>query len=98
MWLLPVSCIGVFCAVFIARRIVNFPFGHILQGIRESDTVTLSLGMDPGKYKQTVFAVAACYAGLGRGPIRSLYLLHRSIKFYTRVLYDFINGRIRRHG
>jgi len=60
----PLVAIACIATVFITRRIVRSPFGRILQGIRESDIVTLSLGRDAARYKQTVFAFAAFFAGL----------------------------------
>ena len=80
----PLIALGVFCGVFIARRIVDSPYGRILQGIRESETVTLSLGRDTSKYKQSIFAVAACYAGLA-GALYAHYISYINPSSFTPI-------------
>jgi len=47
------------------RRIVNSPFGHVLQGIRESETRMRSLGYNTWLHKYIAFIVAGSFAGVG---------------------------------
>ena len=60
----PLVALASIFTIFTTRRVVCSPFGRVLQGIRESELVTLSLGRDAARYKQTVFAFAAFFAGL----------------------------------
>jgi branched-chain amino acid transport system permease protein len=45
-------------------RIVNSPFGHVLRGIRESETRMLALGYNVWRYKFVAFVLAGTFAGL----------------------------------
>jgi branched-chain amino acid transport system permease protein len=45
-------------------RIVNSPFGHVLRGIRESETRMLALGYNVWRYKFAAFVLAGTFAGL----------------------------------
>jgi len=50
--------------LFLLYRICRSPFGHVLQGIRESETRMQALGYDTWKYKYVAFIVAGTFAGL----------------------------------
>jgi branched-chain amino acid transport system permease protein len=51
----------------VIHRIVHSPFGQILQGIRENETRTLSLGYDTAHYKLIAFVASATLAGMAGG-------------------------------
>jgi branched-chain amino acid transport system permease protein len=54
----------VFLTYFIIRRIVNSPFGRILNGIREDEIATLAMGKDVNRQKILVFVISAFFAGI----------------------------------
>jgi branched-chain amino acid transport system permease protein len=49
---------------FVIRRIVNSPFGRILQGIREDEIAVLAMGKNVNKHKLLVFIIGAFFAGI----------------------------------
>jgi branched-chain amino acid transport system permease protein len=49
---------------FLMRRLVNSPFGHALQGIRENETRMRSLGYNTWLYKYIAFIIAGLFAGV----------------------------------
>jgi branched-chain amino acid transport system permease protein len=51
-------------AIFILYRVCRSPFGHVLQGIRESETRMQVLGYNTWKYKYVAFIVAGIFGGL----------------------------------
>ena len=56
---------AVFMAAFwLIYRIVDSPFGHVLQSIRENEVRTVSLGYDVDKYKLMAFVLSAGLSGL----------------------------------
>lgn len=58
-----VFIVFVVCLV-ILHRIVNSPFGHALQGIRDSELRMRALGYNTWLYKYVAFVVAAAFAGV----------------------------------
>ena len=50
--------------VWAIGRIVHSPFGRVLNGIREDEIATATLGKDVDRFKVTVFAVGAFFAGV----------------------------------
>jgi branched-chain amino acid transport system permease protein len=65
---------ALFAAVTVVLwRIVNSPFGHVLQAIRQSETRARALGYDTTRYKWMVFVLSCAFAGLAGG----LYTLLR---------------------
>jgi branched-chain amino acid transport system permease protein len=51
-------------AMFLLYRICRSPFGHVLQGIRESETRMQVLGYNTWKYKYACFVLAGTFGGL----------------------------------
>ena len=56
-------------AVFVAswwflRRVVNSPFGQVLQAVRDNEPRAISLGYRVNRYKLGVFLISAAFAGL----------------------------------
>jgi branched-chain amino acid transport system permease protein len=56
--------IFVFINYFTLRRVVNSPFGRILQGIREDEIAALAMGKDVNRHKIMVFVIGAFFAGI----------------------------------
>ena len=56
-----------FLGMVVARRIVASPVGTVLIAIRDNPARTQALGHSVWRYKLTVFAIAAAYAGLAGG-------------------------------
>lgn len=81
---LPLVILASAGTVWIAVRLVDSPFGRVLQGIRESETVTMSLGRDVGAFKQKVFVVAACTAGLA-GALYAHYISYIDPSSFTAL-------------
>ena len=50
---------------FLLHRIVNSPFGHVLQGIREDEPRMRALGYNTWLYKYIAFIIAGFFAGIG---------------------------------
>ena len=48
-------------------RIVNSPFGQVIQAIKQSESRTRALGYDTPRFKWTVFTITCGYAGLAGG-------------------------------
>lgn len=49
---------------FVIQRIVNSPFGRILQGIREDEIAAQAMGKDVNRHKLLVFIIGAFFAGI----------------------------------
>lgn len=49
---------------FVIQRIVNSPFGRILQGIREDEIAAQAMGKDVNRHKLLVFVIGAFFAGI----------------------------------
>jgi len=54
-------------------RIVNSPFGQVIQAIKQSESRARALGYDTARYKWAVFTLSCAFAGLAGG----LYTLAR---------------------
>jgi branched-chain amino acid transport system permease protein len=49
---------------FVIQRIVNSPFGRVLQGIREDEIAAQAMGKDVNRHKLLVFIIGAFFAGI----------------------------------
>ena len=49
---------------FVIQRIVNSPFGRVLQGIREDEIAAQAMGKDVNRHKLLVFIIGAFFAGM----------------------------------
>lgn len=49
---------------FVIQRIVNSPFGRVLQGVREDEIAAQAMGKDVNRYKLFVFIIGAIFAGI----------------------------------
>jgi branched-chain amino acid transport system permease protein len=61
-----VTVLLVFTVVFL-WRIVNSPFGRILQSIRQNETRAAFIGYEVWRFKWAAFVISALFAGLGGG-------------------------------
>jgi branched-chain amino acid transport system permease protein len=50
---------------FVMQRVVNSPFGRVLQGIREDEIAAQAMGKDVNRHKLLVFIIGALFAGIG---------------------------------
>jgi branched-chain amino acid transport system permease protein len=66
------------------RRLVNSPFGRVLQGIRENEERMRMLGIDPYRYKLLAFTIAGIIAAIG-GALYPLFVtfISPSLLFWT---------------
>lgn len=65
VWLyLALVAVFVWLTTFVIKRVVDSPFGRILQGIREDEIVTAALGKDVNRHKVIVFMIGAFFAGI----------------------------------
>lgn len=62
-----------FACLYAIYRIVESPFGNILNAIRQNETRVASLGYDPNRYKLIVFVMSATIAGIA-GATKALAL------------------------
>jgi branched-chain amino acid transport system permease protein len=60
--LLAASFVALTC--FVISRVIDSPFGRVLRGIREDEMAALAMGKNVSKYKITVFALGAFFAGI----------------------------------
>ncbi len=65
-------------ATILLWRIVNSPFGQVIQAIKQSETRARALGYNTVRYKWAVFTVSCAFAGLAGG----LYVLARFGAFH----------------
>jgi branched-chain amino acid transport system permease protein len=79
---LPLVVIVVVATFLVGNRLVSSPFGRILQGIREDEAVTASLGKDVLRYKRSVFVVGALFAGLA-GTLYAHYITYIDPSTFT---------------
>jgi branched-chain amino acid transport system permease protein len=70
---LILSVVFVLIVYFIARRLVNSPFGSILKAIREDDLFAQSLGKDVNYNKVLIFSVSAGLSAIG-GALYAYYI------------------------
>lgn len=66
----------------LARRLVASPFGRVLEGIREDETATASLGKDVLHYKRSIFAIGAFFAGIA-GSLYAHYITYIDPSSFT---------------
>ena len=63
---------GLVAAVFLlgflfVHRVVHSPFGQVVKAIRENEVRAVSLGYETGRYKWTIFIIAATLAAVAGG-------------------------------
>jgi len=82
-WLfLPLVVVVCLVTYLVSWRMVESPFGRVLQGIREDETVTASLGKNVSQYKRYVFVVAALFAGIA-GALYAHYITYIDPSSFT---------------
>jgi len=68
----PLAMYGFVLVIFLAGfgfiyRVVNSPFGQVLQAIRENEARAISLGYDAARFKHRAFVLSAMLSGLAGG-------------------------------
>ena len=58
---------------FVLKRVVRFPFGRILEGIREDEVAASTLGVNTSIYKVKAFMISSFFAGIA-GSLYAHYL------------------------
>jgi branched-chain amino acid transport system permease protein len=79
---LPLVVIVCGLTFIVSKRMVESPFGRILQGIREDEMVTASLGKNVPHYKRSVFVVGALFAGVA-GTLYAHYITYIDPSSFT---------------
>jgi branched-chain amino acid transport system permease protein len=79
---LPLAVVVCGFTFFVSQRLVVSPFGRILQGIREDETATASLGKNVQHYKCSVFVVGAFFAGMA-GSLYAHYIAYIDPSSFT---------------
>lgn len=64
------------------KRLVESPYGRILQGIRENEMVVMSLGKNVTRYKRSVFMISALFAGVA-GTLYAHYITYIDPSSFT---------------
>jgi branched-chain amino acid transport system permease protein len=72
----------IFLTYFTMKRIVNSPFGRILQAIREDEIATLSIGKDVDRHKILVFSMGSFFAGIA-GSLYAHYITYINPSSFT---------------
>jgi ABC-type branched-subunit amino acid transport system ATPase component/ABC-type branched-subunit amino acid transport system permease subunit len=83
--------IALFLIVFywLARNLINSPYGRAFVAIRESEIAAQAMGVDLAHYKTIAFAVGAFYAGLSGGLFAALseFVNPDAFVFMVSILY-----------
>jgi branched-chain amino acid transport system permease protein len=69
----------------LSKRIVNSPFGRILQGIKENEDRTMAIGYDVRRYKVMVFVLSGFLAGLS-GALYAMLNRYTSPDFLSFII------------
>ena len=77
--LVVLICVATF---LVSKRLIESPYGRILQGIRENDVVVASLGKNVPRYKRSVFVVGAMLAGIS-GTLYAHYITYIDPSSFT---------------
>jgi len=57
----------VLVSLFLAIRVVNSPFGKVVQAIKENRNRAMSIGYNPERYKLGMFVISGFFSGLAGG-------------------------------
>lgn len=81
VFLLFVTLITVFCFVFI-KKIVNSPFGNLIQAVRDDEVLLRSYGKDSFLLKIKVMGISAFFAGVA-GALFAYYISYIHPDFFN---------------
>lgn len=68
-----ITFLGLILAYLLIDRVGKSPFGRVIRGIRENDTVALSIGKNIFMFRMKVFVFSSIFIGLA-GALYSMYL------------------------
>jgi branched-chain amino acid transport system ATP-binding protein len=76
-------------ALLFYARFSESPWGHAMRAVRDSETASLSIGLDPTLLRTTAFAVSAIAAGIAGGVFASLnnFISPESFPFFQSILF-----------
>jgi branched-chain amino acid transport system permease protein len=72
---LPIVLAACVLTFVVIRRIVNSPYGRVLQGMREDEIATASVGKPVSNFKSSVFTLGALFAGIA-GTLYAHYITY----------------------
>jgi hypothetical protein len=76
-------------ALLFYARFSESPWGHAMRAVRDSETASLSIGLDPTLLRTTAFAVSAIAAGIAGGVFAALnnFISPESFPFFQSILF-----------
>jgi branched-chain amino acid transport system ATP-binding protein len=76
-------------ALLFYTRLSESPWGHAMRAVRDSETASLSIGLDPTLLRTTAFAVSAIATGIAGGVFASLnnFISPESFPFFQSILF-----------
>ncbi|MET0537498.1 MAG: branched-chain amino acid ABC transporter ATP-binding protein/permease [Xanthobacteraceae bacterium] len=76
-------------ALLFYARLSESPWGHAMRAVRDSETASLSIGLDPTMLRTTAFAVSAIAAGIAGGVFAALnnFISPESFLFFQSILF-----------
>ena len=76
-------------ALLFYARFSESPWGHAMRAVRDSETASLSIGLDPTLLRTTAFAVSAIATGIAGGVFAALnnFISPESFPFFQSILF-----------
>jgi branched-chain amino acid transport system ATP-binding protein len=76
-------------ALMFYARLSAGPWGHAMRAVRDSETASLSIGLDPTLLRSAAFAISAIMAGVAGGVFASLnnFISPESFPFFQSILF-----------
>ncbi|MEN2978452.1 branched-chain amino acid ABC transporter permease [Tistrella bauzanensis] len=86
---LALLVVAVVLVLAINWRLVNSPFGRMIQAIRDDEEAVRSLGKQPGRFKVAVFMVGSAFAGLS-GAFYAHYITYITPEQFVPLLTFYV--------
>lgn len=76
-------------ALILYARLATSPWGKAMRAVRDSETASLSIGLDPTLIRTTAFALSAIAAGIAGGVFASMtnFISPESFPFFQSILF-----------
>ena len=76
-------------ALILYARLATSPWGKAMRAVRDSETASLSIGLDPTLIRTTAFALSAIAAGVAGGVFASMtnFISPESFPFFQSILF-----------
>lgn len=87
--MLALLVVAVVLVLAINWRLVNSPFGRMIQAIRDDEEAVRSLGKQPGRFKVAVFMVGSAFAGLS-GAFYAHYITYITPEQFVPLLTFYV--------